>query len=183
MAVLNSDLVAKKLRHRGVYSGKEQSVSGCYRVAAGGSIALADRIRMVPLGENQRPIRITILAKTISGTPTLTNPSFSVGVDPELATSVTRPDGTTYAPLTQSATRLAASTAMGTDEMVTFTEIDSPADTGNWGPFYVTISPSGVGAFSVASGDIDLICEVVYLGEQTTATPIYSEFNANKYKN
>ncbi len=184
MAVFSSDLVAKNIRHRGLYSGKEQTVSGRYRVAVGSSIALTDRIRMVPLGENVRPIRITVLLKSVGAAQSVpTNPTFSVGIDPYQATSVTRADGTTYAPVTLSAVRLGAATALTTDEMATFTEIDTVADIPNWGPFFVTLTPAGAGAFSVATADADLICEVVYLGEQSTATPVYSEFNASKYKN
>lgn len=183
MALLNSDLTNKRIRHRGLYVGKEQSVSAKYRVAAGGSIALADSILMVPCGENQRITRLVIFTKAVSGTPALTNPTFSVGVSPITTATVTRPDGTTYAPLTASATRLAAAIALGTDEMATITEVDSPADLADWGPFHVTLTPAGAGAFSVASGDIELILTAVITGEASEAAAVYSEFNATKYKN
>ena len=183
MATFDSFLVTKNIRHRGLYAGKEQTVSGSRRLAAGGSIATTDLLRMVPLGEDQRPLRITAMIKAVSGTPVLTNPSFSFGISPISASNVTRPDGTVYTPVVASATRLGASTAMGTDEMLTITEIDSVTDASNWGPFYVTMTPSGAGAFSVAGGDVDIILEVVYLGELQEATPLYTEFNSTKYKN
>lgn len=184
MANIDSDLIPKKLTHRGLYSGKEQSLSGRVRFAAGASAALADTLRMVPLGEGVRPMRITVIAKSVSGTPVLTNPSFSVGIAPQSATNHTRPDGTVYTPVTASATRLGASTALTTDEMAQFTEIDTVADFGTkWAPFYVTLTPSGAGAFSVAGGVCDIICEVVFLGEQQDADPIYTSFNSTKYKN
>ena len=185
MATFNSDLVVKGIRHRGLASGKEQTVSGALRVKAGGSIALADVINMVPLGENTRPVRITALIKEISGTPVLTNPSFSIGIAPVSASNFTRPDGTVFSPVTTSATRLGASTALTTDEMATFTEIDTVADVQNWAPFYVTMTPSGAGAFSVAGGDVDIILEVAFLGEQQAAPLVYTEFlpNGGKYKN
>jgi len=183
MANFDSDLVVKGVRHRGLANGKEQSVSARVRVAAGGSIATSDLIRMVPAGENVRPIRITVLIKEVSGTPVLTNPSFSVGISPVSASNLTRPDGTVFTPVTESDTRLGASTALTTDEMATFTEVDTVADVQNWAPYYVTLTPSGAGAFSVADGDVDIILEAVFLGEQQTAPLIYTEFNSTKYKN
>ena len=185
MPIFDSFMVTKNIRHRGLCHGKEQTVSSRVRVAAGGSLVIggADLLRMVPVGEDQRPIRLTALIKAVSGTPVLTNPSFSFGISPISASNVTRPDGSVYTPVTASATRLAASTAMGTDEMLTITEIDSVTDASNWGPFFVTMTPSGAGAFSVAGGDVDIILEVVFLGEMQEALPVYSEFNNTKYKN
>ena len=163
MANFDSDLIVKNIRHRGIANGKEQTVSGRVRVKAGGSIATSDLLRMVPLGENQRPIRMVAMIRA--------------------ASNVTRPDGTVFTPVTTSATRLGASTALSTDEMAHFTEIDSVTDSVNWGPFYVTMTPSGAGAFSVAGGDVDVTLEVVYLGEAQTAEPVYTRFNNPKYKN
>lgn len=185
MANLDSDLLVKNIRHRGLYSGKEQTVSAKRRLVAGGSIPLVDVLRMVPLGENARPMRITAIVKTVSGTPVLTNPSFSFGIMSIAATNTTRVDGTVYTPVVTSATRLGASVALGTDEMVTITEVDSVTDSTNWAPFYVTMTPSGAGAFSVAGGDVDIILEVVYLGEQTTAPLVYESFltGNGKFKN
>lgn len=183
MATFKSDLVSKGIKHRGLYSGKEQTISGRVRVAAGGSIATTDLLQMVPLGENCRPIRITAMVKAVSGTPTLTNPSFSFGIQSISASNHVRPDGATFTPVTTSATRLGASTALTTDEMAQLTEIDSVADAADWAPFYVTMTPSGAGAFSVAGGDVDVILEAVFLGETQEALPIYTEFNNTKYKN
>lgn len=183
MANFDSDLVVKGIRHRGAHSGKEQTVSAKLRVAAGGSIATSDLIRMIPAGENVRPIRLTMLIKKISGTPVLTNPSFSVGISPISASNTTRPDGTVFTPVTASATRLGASTALTTDEMATFTEVDPVADVQNWAPFYITLTPSGADAFSVADGDVDVILEAVFLGEQQANPLVYTEFNSTKYKN
>ena len=181
MATFDSDLVAKKLRHRGEYSGKEQSVSARYRVAAGGALSTADVLRMVPLGENVRPIRITILSKPVSGTPVLTNPTFSIGVIPILSGNLTRPDGEVFAPLATNATVFAASVTMATDGMTQTIELPPPSANVNYGPYYVTLTPTA--AFSVAGGAIDIILEVVFLGEQQEADAVYSVFNAQKYKN
>ena len=82
MATFDSDLVVKKIRHRGLYSGKEQGVTGSRRFAAGASVALADLLRMGPVGENVRPIRLVLTSTPLSGTPVLTNATFTVGVAP-----------------------------------------------------------------------------------------------------
>ena len=183
MATLYSQQIPKRLRHRGLYGGKEQSVSGTIRVVAGQSIATSDLLQMLILGENVRPEAILVGVKKVSGTPVLTNPSFSVGVTPLLTASVTRPDGTVYPPLTASATVLGASTALGADNLARFNEPAPPTANTEWGPYIVTLTPSGAGAFSVAGGDIDLFVEIVCRGELTEADPIYSEFNSGKFKN
>jgi hypothetical protein len=67
--------------------------------------------------------------------------------------------------------------------MATFTEVDTVADVQNWAPFYITLTPSGAGAFSVAGGDVDVILEAVFLGEQQANQLVYTEFNSTKYKN
>lgn len=97
MANFDSDLINRNLRHRGTTSGKEYTVSGRRRVAAGGSIATTDLLRMVPLGESQRPIRLVAWIKAVTGTPVLTNASFSFGIAPVSASNLTRPDGSVYA--------------------------------------------------------------------------------------
>lgn len=181
MAIVTSDLIAKRLRHRGEYSGKEQSVSARVRVVEDGAYGTGDIFHMVPLGENARPIRITILSKPVSGTPVLTNPTFSIGVTPAQATTLTRPDGSTYPPLTADADLLAASVTMATDGMTQTIELPPPSALDNYGPYYVTLTPTA--AFSVADGAIDIILEVVFLGEQQEADAVYSEFNSQKYKN
>ena len=183
MATLYSQQIPKRLRHRGLYEGKEQSVSGTIRVVAGQSIATTDLLQMLILGENVRPESVLVGVKKVSGTPVLTNPSFSVGVTPLLTASVTRPDGTVYPPLTASTTVLGTSTALGADNLARFNEPAPPTANTEWGPYIVTLTPSGAGAFSVAGGDIDLFVEIVCRGELTEAAPVYSEFNSQKYKN
>ncbi len=181
MATVYSDLIAKRLRHRGEYSGKEQNVSARFRVAAGGAYGTSDLLQMVPLGENVRPIRITILSKVVSGTPVLTNPTFSIGVVPAQVSNLDRPTGQSFPPLATNATVLQASVTMATDGMTTVTELTPPSANAKWGPYIVTLTPTA--AFSVAGGDIDIILEVTFLGEQQDTAAIYSEFNSGKYKN
>lgn len=175
MANFDSQLVRKKNNHRGLYQGKAQQVTGVLRLAAGESVALTDLIRMVPLGENARPVRITLSAITVSGAPVLTNDTFSVGVAPLSADTTKRADGTEYAPLTADADALVASMSLATDGMATAIEIGRPSANAKYGQFYVTLTPAGVGAFSVAGGDIDLQCTVELLGE-ASGPFVYTEY-------
>src|SRR4249919_2349435 len=155
MANLDSNLVANKNRNRGVHAGQLMSVTGVYRVTAGTSVATSDLLRMVPVGENIRPVRIVLTWTPVSGTPVLTNAVFSVGIAPILTTNFTRPDGSVYAPPTASATAFVATTTVdATDNMATTIEVKRPvADSvAAYGPYYITLTPI-TSAFSVAGGD------------------------------
>ena len=180
MATLNSDLVVKKIRHRGLYSGKEQNVSGSIRLAAGASIATTDLLQMIPLGENVRPMRITAQVTPLNGTPVLTNPVFDVGVKSIATTNFTRPDGTVYAQATTDADQLGASMTLANNTK-TVIEVPRPvADSvANYAPFYVTLTPK-TSAFSVAGGDVLLTLEVTFLGEIVPDALVYSEWNSQK---
>lgn len=178
MANFDTNLYRKGINHRGLYGGKEQTVTGLVRVADGGSIALTDLIRAVPLGENTRPVRIVLSATPVSGTPVLTNPTFNVGVVSKSAETYERPDGTEFAPVTTDADVLAAAVAIDADNMFTDIEVPRPvADSvSNYGPYTVTLTPAGAGAFSVAGGDIDLGITVTFLGEQISEGFVYTSY-------
>lgn len=180
MATLNSDLVVKKIRHRGLYSGKEQSVTGSIKLAAGTSVATTDLLQMVPLGENVRPIRILLQVTPLSGTPVLTNAVFDVGVKSISTTALTRPDGTSYPALITDADQLAANVTLANNTKTTI-EIPRPvADSvANYGPYYVTLTPD-TSAFSVAGGDILVSAEVVFLGEIKPDAMVYTSWNSQK---
>ncbi len=180
MATLNSDLVVKKIRHRGLYSGKEQSVTGSIKLSAGTSVATTDLLQMVPLGENVRPIRILLQVTPLSGTPVLTNAVFDVGVKSISTTALTRPDGTSYPALVTDADQLAANVTLANNTKTTI-EIPRPvADSvANYGPYYVTLTPD-TSAFSVAGGDILVSAEVVFLGEIKPDAMVYTSWNSQK---
>lgn len=184
MATLDSDLVVKRLRHRGEYAGRFQSVTGSRRIAAGSSVALADLLRMVPCGENVRPVRLVLTSTPLSGTPVLTNATFTIGVAPITAATLTRPDGTAYPPLTADTDQLATAVAINADNMASVVEVARPvADSvSKYGPFYVTMTPSGAGAFSVAGGDILLQLCVEFEGEVKPDNLVYSEWINQKVK-
>lgn len=185
MANLDTALYAKKNRHRGLHAGQEQTVSGTLRVTAGQSIALADLIRAVPLGENTRPHRIVLRATNVSGNPVLTNATFNVGVAPLTSGTFTRPDGTTFAATPEDLDILSPAAAIDTDEMFTDIEIPRPVldAVANYGPYAVCLQPAGAGAFSVAGGVIDLSITVTFAGEEKTDGLVYSTYHNLKYKN
>lgn len=71
MATINSNLVAKKHRHRGIYSGKDYDVAGRIFLAAGTVLEVGDDLLFIPVGENQGIHRISLLVygdtSTIAG--------------------------------------------------------------------------------------------------------------------
>lgn len=184
MATLKSRLVQKKNRHRGVYSGKEQSVTGTIILRSGGSIATTDLIQLVPLGENVRPHRILLMSTPIAGNPVLTNPTFNIGVAPLMTSNFARPNGDVFPPAATSASVLSAGLVIPANDMIVDIDIPRPvADSvSKYGPYLVTATPAGAGAFSVAGGDIELSLTVVYNGEDTQVS-IYDEFVGQKVKN
>ena len=182
MATLNSNEVLKKLRNRGSHAGRVETVSGVLRVADGDSIATTDLINMLAMGENTRPIALTLAAMPVSGTPVLTNPTFNVGVK-DINGTFTRPDGTSYAAVATDADVLSAALALTTDNVATDTDLDRPTATAKYAPYYITLTPAGAGAFSVAGGDIDLVLTVSFVGEVKGDALVYDEYINDKVAN
>lgn len=54
MATYDSNLMLKKNRHRGIYSGKPYDVVGRIELAEGTVLEVGDILRFAPVGENQR---------------------------------------------------------------------------------------------------------------------------------
>lgn len=185
MAVFTSNAVKKKLRVRAHTAGRAEQVTSLYRVKAGTSIALADNIDALLLGENTRPVRVILHATPVSGTPVLTNATFNVGVKAASASAYTRPDGTSYAVPATAASQLAAAAVINADNMATVIEVSRPvADSvSRYAPFIVTVTPAGAGAFSVAGGDIDLGITLEFLGEANGDAHIYTDYVNQKVKN
>lgn len=184
MATINSRQVSKKNNHRGVYEGQEHEITAKILVADGTSIATSDLIKMVPLGENVRPSRLLLKATPVSGTPVLTNPTFNCGVIATRTTSLTRPNGDVYPVLTTSATALKAGLIIPVNNEIAEFSIPRPVanSVSKYGPFTVTLTPAGAGAFSVAGGDIELALTVVFETEGNI-TSVYNEFVNGKVKN
>lgn len=185
MATLSTKTVLKLQRHRGLYSGKLQSVTGSYRCPAGTSIALTDVIRAVTLGNNIRPLRVILSFTPTSGTPVLTNATFNVGVEGATSSAFLDAKGNSFAVPATDADQLSAALAIDADNMATDVEVPGPvADSvANYAPFYVTLTPAGVGAFSVAGGDGILNLTVEFLGLEDRDAPIYTDYVNQKYRN
>lgn len=184
MATYTTHLIKKGLRVRGNAAGELKSVTARLPVAAGASIATTDLIKMIEFGEGTRPLRLTLSWVPASGTPVLTNPVFDVGVLGATAAAYERPDGTSYAVPATSATVFSADLTLDADNMASDVEVARPvADSvSKYAPFYVTLTPTGVGAFSVAGGDGSLELTVEFIGEENP-TVIYDEYVNQKVKN
>lgn len=187
MATYSSNQVLKKARRRGSHSGQLETVSGSIRVgtstsAAASSIATTDLIRGLLLGENIRPVRVIIESIPLSGTPVLTNPTFAVGVADANGGTFTRPNGDTYAAATTLATALVTSMVVPAANEITSVAVSRPvADSvSKYAPFYVTLTPAGAGAFSVAGGDIELKVTVEFYGENKIDAHVYTTYQATK---
>ena len=183
MANRDSNLYKKGFAHRGVYGGKEQTVTGVIRVKAGESIATSDLLRMVPLGENVRPVQLTLTAVPVAGNPVLTAFTFKAGVVPMSATPFKRPDGTEFPVLAADDDALVASLAIPAGGLITSTAVTRPvaASVPNYAPFIATLVPTATA--SVAGGDVDLSLTVVFIGEQKADGLIYDKFMDSKVKN
>lgn len=185
MATYDTSTVKKAVRHRGKKSGVSETVSGVLRVKAGASIATTDLIRFLRLGEETRVTRVILTAVPVSGTPVLTNPTFAIGVVADGGT-FTRGDTTTYPAAATLSTALVSSMVLDADFMKQDIEVKrAVADSvSNIGPVYVTATPAGVGAFSVAGGDIDLILTVEIRGEieENDDRFVYTQYANTKVK-
>ena len=185
MAILTSATYLKALRHRGPHAGKDFNVSGEIVVASGGSIALTDVIYIVRLGENQRPVRLRLKWTPLSGTPVLTNPAFDVGVIADTSATYTRFDGTTYPVIPTDADILSADLTLDADNMATDVEVPRPVldAVSNYGPYIITLTPSGAGAFSVAGGSGQLSLQVATMGEEKPNALVYTDYINTKVSN
>lgn len=181
MANYNSDLTVKGIRHRSTHEGIVDSVTGRLRLSPGRTLTSADLLRMVPLGENVRPLRIILSYKEVSGTPVLTGGDFDIGVAPFQATNVKRADGTEFPPLTTAGTRYSSTADLGAATQVNVAVTAPPSDNTKWGPFYVTLTPNE--NTSVAGGEIDINLTVEFAAEKEEAAPVYSAWAANGQAN
>lgn len=71
MAILNSNLMARRTRHRGIYEGQDYDVAGRIFLAAGTALTTSDDLLFIPVGENQVIHKVTLLVvgdtSTIAG--------------------------------------------------------------------------------------------------------------------
>lgn len=177
-----TDVNVKGIRHRGLYEGREQSVTGRFRLKAGDALATTDVINAIPLGENVQPSRFELTMTKLNGTPVLTNGEFNVGVAPMMTEAAERADGRVYPALSADDDLFGALDLDGVSKDALNVTVD-PSSATKWGPFYVTLTPTE--AISVAGGDVDIQLTVYFLGEKEEADPVYTEWQVNggKYKN
>lgn len=183
MAITKSPLVKKTLRQRGTLGGQEQEVTGVVRLAAGASIATTDLLQMVNLGENVRPIRLTLTATPVAGNPVLTAFTFKAGVAPDSTLPFKRPDGTEYPAIPVDDDALVASLAIPAGKMITSVAVTRPVadNVPNYSPYFVTLVPTA--AASVAGGDVDLALTVTWVAEQKANGFIYDQMLNGKVRN
>ena len=177
-----TDLNVKNIRHRGLYEGKEQSVSGRFRMKDGQTLPADEAILAIPLGENVAPYRVMLTATKLDGTPVLTAAAFDVGVAPLMDEDAERADGRVYPPLDEDADLFGNLDVSAAARDVLDLTVD-PSDSAKWGPFYVTLTPASEA--SVADGDVDIELTVYFLVEKEEADPVYTEWQVNggKYQN
>jgi hypothetical protein len=185
MATLKSNQIHKHLRNRAPEVGDDKVVTGELTVRSGTSIATTDLIQILEMGENTRPVKIVLQSVPLSGTPVLTNATFDVGVQQTSANAFVDAYGTSYAPVTTTANKLSPALAIDSDNMATDSEVPRPvADSvANYAPYFITLTPSGAGAFSVAGGDIKLRLTVTLIGRGTDADAVYTEYVNQKVDN
>lgn len=186
MATYSSHEVLKKQRNRGKARGVTSTASGTLRVGVGQtvtSVATTDLIKMLRMGENQRPLKVTLAAVPVSGTPVLVNPTFNCGVIDAHGGTFTRPDGTTFAVVTTDADQISAALVIPSDNMVIDSQVARPMATASFAPYDITLTPAGAGAFSVTGGVIDLVLTVEFNGEANGGALVYSEYNSTKVAN
>lgn len=178
-----TDLNVKGIRHRGLYEGREQSVTGRFRLKDGDTIPSGESIMAVPLGENVAPHRAVLTVTKLSGTPTLSDAEFDVGVAPLMDEDVERADGRVYEPLSAD-TDLFGNLDVSAAARDSVDITADPSAAAKWGPFYVTLT-AGASDVEVADGDVDMQLTVYFLGEKEEADPVYTEWQVNggKYKN
>ncbi len=184
MAIIRSNIDQKGIRHRGVYGGKEQSITGVVKLTAGQTLATTDILHMLPLGENVRPLRIAVHAAPLSGSPVLTGGAMNVGVVPYDNVPFKRPDGTEYPAIPTSANALGTLTLpTGQPLQDTQPEAARPVATSVplYAPYRVTLTPTA--AFGVTGGDVELSLTLVYVGEQNPDPYVYTEFLSQKVQN
>lgn len=178
MATLKSNQIRKHLRNRAPYAGEEKTVSGQIKVASGGSVATTDLMQMIEMGENTRPVRIVLQARPLSGTPVLTNATFNVGVQGSTSAAFVDAYGNSYAVPATDDDQLSAGLAIDSDNMATDVEVPRPvADSvSKYAPYYITLTPAGAGAFSVAGGDVMLVLTVTMVGRGSDDDAVYTEY-------
>ena len=165
MANYNSNLVAKKTRHRGIYSGQDYDAAGRVFLASGTALTTADDLLMVPVGENQVIHKISLLVlgdtSTIAGSIGTFQILDSAG-NPVVVERI-GPNGEADTKYTSPATSAAALRAAGQLDGYTETVLATPAKLA--GPTNVGIRITTGGT---VAADTEVFLTVYFKGETST---------------
>lgn len=184
MATRRSNIDYKGIKHRGVYGGREQSVTGVIKLRAGESLALTDLAHMIPMGENVRPIRMTLAATPVKGTPVLSGGVMDVGVVKFNDVPFKRPDGTEFPAIPEVANAFGQLTLPTGQPLLVTKEVNRPvaASVPNYAPYRVTLK-ANTAPLAVTGGDVEIALTVVYVGEQIAEPYVYLDFLSQKVLN
>ena len=172
MATLNSNLVTKRMRHRGIYSGKPYRADGVIRLEEGTVLAAGDVLLFVPVGEQQNVEKVFVTA--LGGVGALAG---SIGYhqildaegQPAKVTRVPSVDEETYTSPATDADAFSAATALtGHKEIVVATTNKLP------GPVVVSVTIT-TGA-TIPAGGAELLVGAQFLGE-TSLREVTSGYN------
>ncbi len=165
MATINSNLVAKKMRHRGIYSGKDYDVAGRIALDAGRVLTIGDDLLFVPVGENQAIHRISLLVLGDTSTIAGSIGTFQIvdGNGDPVVVERMGPFGAAETRFTSPATSAASLRAAGQLDGYTETVIAAPAKLA--GPTNVGIRITTGGTIAA---DTELFLAVYFKGETST---------------
>lgn len=178
MATINSNLVAKKTRHRGLYSGKDYDVAGRIFLASGTVLTTGDDLLFVPVGENQAIHRISLLVLGDTSTAAGSIGTFQIvdGNGDPVVVERMGPYGADETRFTSPATSSASLRAAGQLDGYTETVIAAPAKLA--GPTNVGIR---ITTGATVAADTELFLSVVFKGETSTADTIGGGNEDNSY--
>lgn len=167
MATFNSNLVNKRHRHRGIYSGKDYNVAGRIFLAEGTALAEDDDLLFVPVGENQAIERVTLLVLGDTSTIAGSIGTFQILDGAGNPVVVNRQGSSSYAPegtkFTSPATDADALRAAG--QLDGFSEVIVAAPVKLAGPVNVGIRITTGGTIAA---DTELFLAAYFDGETST---------------
>ncbi len=167
-----SNLAKKKARHRGLYEGKPNEVSGRIFLPAGTVLGVGDKLLFAPMGENQAPKRVHLLV--IGDTSTAAG---EIGRDRILDKAgnpvvVQRkgPGGAAGTQYTSPATSTAAYRAAGQLDGYTETVLATPAKLAGPAMLSLTITTG-----ATVGADTEIFLGAVFDGETSTQSALFVE--------
>lgn len=165
MAILKSNLVNKKTKHRGIYEGQEYDVAGRIFLASGTALAAADDLLFVPVGENQVIHKIALLVVGDTSTIAGSIGTFQIldASGNPLVVERNGPFGEPDSKFTSPATSAASLRAAGQLDGYTETIIAAPAKL--TGPVHVGIRITTGGT---VAADTEMFLSVFTRGETST---------------